>query len=237
MPFLLSISGYHNAGKTTLALSLCKVLKSRGYRIAVVKSSKEEEVLTDTPEKDTWLYRNAEIPVVSFFQKNLFTLYLNPQLLELSSFKDWYVFFLSLFWDFNLVILEGFKNFDMVHKIWVVKERDEDLKGIKREIRNLLGFVVKDGLEKWQSRYPEEKFFLFDEIETLADFVEGLIRKYEPRVFLRVNGKKIPMKSFVEDVLIYPLLGFVKALKGVPEKIEDVEIKIKLNKELDKEDI
>jgi len=237
MPFLLSISGYHNAGKTTLALSLFEVLKKRGYKIAVVKSSKEKNVLTDTPEKDTWLYREAKVPVVGFFQENLFTLYLNPEILNLSSFKDWYVFFLSLFWDFNLVILEGFKSFDMIYKLWVVKENDEDLKKIKAETKNLLGFVVKNELEKWKNLYPEERFFLFNEIDILADFIEELIKKYEPRTLLKVNGKKIPMKSFVEDVLIYPLLGFIKALKGVPESVEDIEIKIKFNKELDKEDI
>lgn len=237
MPFLLSISGYHNAGKTTLALSLFEVLKKRGYKIAVVKSSKEKNVLTDTPEKDTWLYREAKVPVVGFFQENLFTLYLNPEILNLSSFKDWYVFFLSLFWDFNLVILEGFKSFDMIYKLWVVKENDEDLKKIKAETKNLLGFVVKNELEKWKNLYPEERFFLFEEIDILADFIEELIKKYEPRTLLKVNGKKIPMKSFVEDVLIYPLLGFIKALKGVPESVEDIEIKIKFNKELDKEDI
>lgn len=237
MPFLLSISGYHNAGKTTLALSLFEVLKKRGYKIAVVKSSKEKNVLTDTPEKDTWLYREAKVPVVGFFQENLFTLYLNPEILNLSSFKDWYVFFLSLFWDFNLVILEGFKSFDMIYKLWVVKESDEDLKKIKAETKNLLGFVVKNELEKWKNLYPEERFFLFEEIDILADFIEELIKRYEPRTLLKVNGKKIPMKSFVEDVLIYPLLGFIKALKGVPESVEDIEIKIKFNKELDKEDI
>jgi molybdopterin-guanine dinucleotide biosynthesis protein B len=237
MPFLFSISGYHNAGKTTLALSLYEILKNRGYKIAVVKSSKEKDIFTDIPEKDTWHYRKKGVPLVGFFQENLFTLYLNPENFDLSSFKDWYVYFQSLFWNFNIVILEGFKNFDMVNKIWVVKEKDEDLKRIKSEIRNLLGFVVKDDLERWKSLYPEEKFFLFKDYETLANFIEELIKKYEPRVLLKINNKKIPMKSFVEDALIYPLLGFIKVLKDVPDEIEDIEIKIKLNEKLDKEEI
>lgn len=237
MPFLLSISGHHNAGKTTLALSLSKALRDRGYKIAVVKSSKEKNIFTDTPQKDTWLYREAGIPLVGFFQENLFTLYLNPENINFSSFKDWHTFFLSLFWNFNLVILEGFKGFDMIHKLWVIKESKEDLKKIKAELKNLLGFVVKDEEKIWENLYPEEKFFSFNKIDILANFVEELIKRYEPRALLKVNGKKIPMKNFVEDILVYPLLGFVRALKGVPEKIEDIEIKIKFNKELDKEDI
>lgn len=237
MPLLLAISGYHNAGKTTLALSISKILRERGFKIAIVKSSKDKEILTDIPEKDTWIYREAGIPLVGLLQKNIFTLYLNPENLNLSSLKDWYVYFLSLFWNFNLVILEGFKSFDMIHKIWVVKEEDEDLKKIKSEVRNLLGFVIKDDIERWKALYPEERFFLFKEEKLIANFIEGLIKKYEPRVLLKVNNQKIPMKDFVEEILISPLLGFIKVLKGVPEKIENVEIKIKFNKELDKENI
>ncbi|RKX55968.1 MAG: hypothetical protein DRP29_10050, partial [Thermodesulfobacteriota bacterium] len=117
MPLFLAISGYHNAGKTVLALSLYETLKKRGYKIAVIKSSKEKEVLTDIPEKDTWLYREAGISAVGFFQENLFTLYLNPKMIGISSLKDWYIHFLSFFWSYDLVILEGFKNLDLVHKI------------------------------------------------------------------------------------------------------------------------
>lgn len=233
MPLLIAISGYHNAGKTTLALSLSKILQQKGYKVAVIKSSKEENIFTDIPEKDTWLYREGGIPLVGFFQKNLFTLYLNSELLNFS-FKDWYNYFLSIFWNYHLVILEGFKGFDIVKKFWVVKDKNEDLKKIKGELKNLLGFVVKDQTEDWKTSYPEEKFFSFENREELVQFIEELIEKYQPRVLLRVNDERIPMKSFVEDVLIYPLLGFIKTLKGVPEEINTLEIKIKLINKLDK---
>ena len=47
MPPFLAISGYHNAGKIILALSLYEILRKKGYKIAVIKSSKEKDVLTD----------------------------------------------------------------------------------------------------------------------------------------------------------------------------------------------
>jgi len=53
MPPFLAISGYHNAGKTILTLSLYEILRKKGYKIAVIKSSKEKDVLTDIPKKDT----------------------------------------------------------------------------------------------------------------------------------------------------------------------------------------
>jgi len=237
MPFFLAISGYHNAGKTILALSLYETLRKKGYKIAVIKSSKEKDVLTDIPEKDTWLYREAGISAIGFFQENLFTLYLNPKMIGISSLKDWYTHFLSFFWSYDLVILESFKNLDLVHKIWVVKEDKEDLKKIKENLKNLIGFVVKENKRKWESLYPEEKFFSFDEKNELTRYVEELIEMHQPRVLLKVNKKKIPLKGFVEDILIYPLLGLVKALKGVPEEINELEIKIKLPDKLDKERI
>ena len=237
MPPFLAISGYHNAGKTILTLSLYEILRKKGYKIAVIKSSKEKDVLTDIPKKDTWLYREAGIPAVGFFQENLFTLYLNPKLIGISSLKDWYVYFLSLFWSYDLVILEGFKSLDLVYKIWVVKEDNEDLKKIKKNLKNLIGFVVKENKRKWETLYPEEKFFSFDEKTELIKCIEELIKMYQTRILLRVNKKKIPLKSFVEDILIYPLLGFVKALKGVPGEINELEIKIKLPNKLDKERI
>jgi len=237
MPLFLAISGYHNAGKTILALSLYEILRKKGYKIAVIKSSKEKDVLTDIPKKDTWLYREAGISAVGFFQENLFTLYLNPKLIGISSLKDWYVYFLSLFWSYDLVILEGFKNLDLVHKIWVVKEDKEDLKKIKEDLKNLIGFVVRKNKRKWESLYPKEKFFSFDEKNELIKCIEELIKMHQTRVLLRVNKKKMPLKSFVEDILIYPLLGFVKALKGVPGEINELEIKIKLPNKLDKERI
>ncbi len=234
MPLLIAISGYHNAGKTTLILSLSKIFQKKGYKIGIVKSSKDENIFTDIPEKDTWLYRKEGIPLVGFFQKNLFTLYLNSELLNFSSFKDWYNYFLSIFWNCHIVFLEGFKGFDMIQKFWVVKDENEDLKKIKGELKNLLGFIVKNKIDTWETSYPEEKFFSFENKERLTKFIEELIEKYHPRVLLKVNDQRIHMKSFVEDILIYPLLGFVKTLKGVPEKINTLEIKIKLADKLDK---
>jgi len=59
----------------------------------------------------------------------------------------------------------------------------------------------------------------------LIKCIEELIKIHQIKVLLRVNKKKIPLK------------GFVKALKSVPEKINELEVKIKLPNKLDKERI
>lgn len=235
MPCFLAISGYHNSGKTTVGTFLVKTLTEKGYKIGVIKSSKEEEIITDSPQKDTWKYRTSGASAVGLFQKNFLTLYLVSENHKTLDYRDWYTYFTSLFWSYDLVIFEGFKNFEMLPKLWVIRDKTEDLKSIKNHLRNLLGFIVKNEVKFWRSRYPEELFLSLEEKDAFLEFVERFIEKNRSRVLLRVNGKKLALKNFVEEILAYPLLGFIRALKGVPEEIWEVEVKIK-PKFLDKKD-
>ncbi len=233
MSYFLAISGYRKAGKTILGTYLVNKLTELGYKVGVVKSCHEEKILTDIPQKDTWSYRESGASAVALFQKNFFTLYLQPEKLNLSSYKDWYSYFLSLFWIYDLVIFEGFKNFGILPKIWIVRDETEDIKEIKTSLKNLLGFVVKNK-KMWQKKYPEENFWDWDEKGEILNFVIRFINRNKKRVILRVNGNKIPLKDFVEDILALPVIGFVKALKGIPEEIFDIEIKINVSNILDK---
>ncbi|QER42219.1 molybdopterin-guanine dinucleotide biosynthesis protein B [Thermodesulfobacterium sp. TA1] len=227
MPCFLAISGYSGSGKTTFGSFLVKKLSESGYKVGVVKSCKESEIFTDLPNKDTWVYREQGASGVVLFQENLFTLYLDPPKNNLTSPKDWHGYFLSIFWEYDLVLFEGFKKVDFLSKLWVIKDKDEDLRSVKKEIKNLLGFVVKENVEWWKKSFPEETFFSLEKEEEILNFLKGFIEQKKEKVMLRVNGKKVPLKDFVKDILAYPVLGFVKALKGVPEEILEIEVKIK----------
>ena len=49
-----------------------------------------------------------------------------------------------------------------------------------------------------------------------------------PEVKLGVNEKEIPLKDFMEGMLTNIVLGFLKSTKGVPDSIEDINIKIRI---------
>ncbi len=49
-----------------------------------------------------------------------------------------------------------------------------------------------------------------------------------PDAYLTVNEKKIPLKDFMQEMLINIILGYLKSTKAVPENIETIEIEIKL---------
>jgi len=48
------------------------------------------------------------------------------------------------------------------------------------------------------------------------------------KTILSVNGKKIPLKDFMQEMLSNIILGYLKTTKGVPENIENVKIEINL---------
>ena len=46
--------------------------------------------------------------------------------------------------------------------------------------------------------------------------------------FLKVNDEKVPLNDFMEDLLKNLLLGYLKSLKGIPEEIKSIDIKVNL---------
>jgi hypothetical protein len=46
-------------------------------------------------------------------------------------------------------------------------------------------------------------------------------------VQVKVNGKLVPLKGFVQDFIGFSILGMLKSLKDIPEP-EEIEVKVKL---------
>jgi molybdopterin-guanine dinucleotide biosynthesis protein B len=217
MPFFLSICGNRKSGKTTFILSLAEQILKNGFSVGIVKSSSHKEVLTDTPGKDTWKFRELGISYTALLQKNILTLYVN-----LSSLTENEVFHLlnSIFWKEDVVLVEGLKELDRIKKLWVLK--DENPEEVK--LKNLEGFLT-DQKEKYQSLYPDKKFFSLKVPEEVFNWIKQEIKKEE--ILLFVNGKRIYLNEFVEKIIKEPLLAVLKVLKGVPEDIFHVELKLR----------
>ncbi len=47
-------------------------------------------------------------------------------------------------------------------------------------------------------------------------------------VQVKVDGKVIPIKGFVQDFIGYAVLGMLKSLRDVPPEPKEIEIKIKI---------
>ncbi|MBY9008554.1 MAG: hypothetical protein KGD74_01650 [Candidatus Lokiarchaeota archaeon] len=47
-------------------------------------------------------------------------------------------------------------------------------------------------------------------------------------VNLKVNGEKVPLNDFMEEMLKNLILGYIKAAKGIPEDIKSIKVEIEL---------
>ena len=206
MPKFLALSGYHNSGKTTVGTYIVAKLSEKGYKVGVIKSTKETTEETDKPGSDTFKYRKAGARQVVLFQRDRMTLFIEDMPKE----KDEvFTLFERLFFDYDLVILEGFKEWRDVPKIWL-KKNDEE--GLPEGIENIQ--MVAEAKDK----------------ERILSFVEdylGAQNNGDIKIF--VNDEDIPLKPHLKLLCQNIMLGILASLKDVPkiEEIKTIEVLIK----------
>ncbi len=49
-----------------------------------------------------------------------------------------------------------------------------------------------------------------------------------PKVNIEVNGEKVPLNDFMEEMLKNLLVGYLKAAKGIPEDIKSINVEVEL---------
>ena len=113
MPPIVSFIGFHDSGKTTLASQVVAHLKERGYRLAVVKSTKERGLVFDQAGTDTAIHRRAGADAVALIAPDQLVMFANPPTIDLKEFAE------RFFPDMDIVIAEGFKDAQHIAKIEV----------------------------------------------------------------------------------------------------------------------
>ena len=213
---VVTFFGWHNSGKTTLLRKVIREIRSRGYRVGIIKTTKHEALEFDKPGSDTFLYRNDGIePVVLVApdQVVMFSGGSNAPLQDLA---------FRLFPDCHLVIGEGFKQARGVPKIEVAREEvSTDL--LRDRLSNVVAVVTDFEVEG-------DNVFGFEDYREIADFLE---QEYltpsdadEGEVILLVDGRRIPLNNFVRNSLKETVLGYIRTLKFT-ERATEVELRIK----------
>jgi hypothetical protein len=100
------------------------------------------------------------------------------------------------------------------------KGRDFDRKMAPEELLA----VVTDESFPVSPGYP---VFQAEETAKLADFLLNVLEPLEPLAELKVDGRAIPLNPFVQSLLTEMIKGLLRALKGLPENPQRVEIKLK----------
>ncbi|OKY74101.1 MAG: molybdopterin-guanine dinucleotide biosynthesis protein B [Desulfobulbaceae bacterium DB1] len=216
MPKIVTFIGWHDSGKTTLATQVISHLKEAGYRVAVIKSSKETGVSFDAPGTDTGKHRQAGADSVLFVAPDQMVLMTANSNLALTTLAHRY------FADADIVIGEGFKQADRVAKIEVARNHDQLLRDT---VTGVIAVVTDQDI-------AGDSVFRPHQSREIAAFIEKRFlrngRNGAEEVSLLVNGSRIPLKNFVQRSLAGTVAGFVKSLK-LTENAREIEIRIKLN--------
>ena len=217
MTAIITFIGWHDSGKTTLATQVVARLKAFGYTVGVIKSSSETGVRFDAPGTDTDKHRKAGADAILFVAPDQMVLQAPNSGLSLNSLARRY------FPDADIVIGEGFKGALRVPKIEVVQHEDRMLRDTVKGV-----IAVATDLD-----IAGNCVFRLNQADEIAAFIRDrfLLGGTKPaeRVCLRVNGKRIPLKEFVQNALAGTVAGFTQSLKFAEDATE-IELKITLDR-------
>jgi len=210
---IVTFIGWHNSGKTTLIQEVVRHLKQMNLRVAVIKSSKHSGIEFDRPGTDTDVFRQAGADAVTLMAPDQFVMMTAPQDDNVLTLIHRY------FNQYDIVIGEGFKHERKIPKIEVTRRGFEPMADT---VHRVIATVTDQPL-------TGENVFRPDESGKLAEFIARKFiteeNKYAERALLFVNGRKIPMKGFVQDALAGTVKGFIQSLKQTGE-VSQVELLI-----------
>ena len=216
MSAVITFVGYHDSGKTTIVSQVVHHLKKLGYRVAVIKSSNETGVVFDRENTDTFKHRQAGADSVLFVSPDQMVLQTGPSDHSIVTLAHRY------FADVDIVIGEGFKHARKVPKIEVRSSADQDL---RHEVHGVIAVVT-------DLEISGDYIFRSSEAKEIALFIEKRFIRSKgrgpERASLLVDGKKIPLKDFVQECLAGTVEGFVEALK-LTDGAQEIELRIRLS--------
>jgi len=211
----VAIVGNSDSGKTRLITALIKELNQRGLKCGVLKKA-SEEVELDKEGKDSWQFMAAGAEAATVLTpEKIFTIEkkkASQTLLDIA---------LERFAEVDILLVEGGQKESAFKKIWrLQKAADFDRKNAPEE----LIAVVADEPFGVSPGYP---VFQAAETAKLADFLMNVLEPLEPLAELKVDGRRVPLNPFVQNMLTETIKGQLRALKGLPEHPQRVEIKFK----------
>jgi molybdopterin-guanine dinucleotide biosynthesis protein B len=217
MPVVVSVVGTSGVGKTTFLERLIPELRRRGYRIGTIKHDVHDSFTIDQEGKDTWRHRQAGAQTVAI--SSPFRIGIIKEVREELSLDALAAHY---FQDEDLVLTEGYKS-----------GNKPKIEICRKELQTQPICSEKDGLVAVVSDFPTSggaPCLPLEDVGRVADFVEErfLEGRSEPELVVRLDGKKLPMKSFVKDFVMGGILGMLSTLRGYGEPSRvDITIRIK----------
>ena len=238
---VIGITGYKKSGKTTLTLKLSDELIKRGYKVAVVKHINED---LDLANSDTSKYKEILTQVAAITPEESVIFLKNKKNLEE----------IIKYFEADIILIEGFKKEKTFPKIVCLREESEKAELFDGLQLCTVGFFSKDVSPKFCdfNILNDEDIKKIIEIAINKSFklpnlncgecgyqdCYGLAQEIvkgnktpndcpslKPSTLVKVNGKIVPMNSFIAKIIKNTITGLLSPLKGFTKG--DIEIKIK----------
>ena len=211
---VISVVGKSDAGKTTFLLKLIPELVRRDYRVGTVKLDTHGFDI-DVPGKDTWKMAQAGSHVVAIS---------SPQKLALikkvdeEKTLDEIAGLMSS--DVDIILTEGYKR---GNKPKIEVSRREHSTELLCEQRELLAIVTDN---QFEVKVPH---FGLDDAPGVAELIEHrfLLHRAQDYATLIIDGQKVPLKSFVQEVFDRTVRALISTLRGANREGSEIVLTLR----------
>ncbi|MBI4317216.1 MAG: molybdopterin-guanine dinucleotide biosynthesis protein B [Chloroflexi bacterium] len=201
---IISVVGKSDAGKTTFLVKLIPELAQRGYRVGVVKHDVHGFSI-DQPGKDSWKLGEAgsDVVVISSPEKVA-----SVRRIERERTLDEIALLIGE--DVDIILTEGYKR---GNKPKIEISRREHSGELLCDERELVALVTDNDFDLKVPRFG------LDDATGVAELLEYrfLRRRRSDEATLLIDGVRVPMKSFVQDVLSRTARAIISTLHGTDE--------------------
>ncbi len=136
---ILVICGYSGSGKTTLIKNIVKILSVKGYKIGTIKHTHHEFEI-DKPGKDSYEHFHAgAFTSMIISEKKMGLVKRNVEMSPVKLVEKY-------FYDCDLVIVEGFKDYENLPKL-EIHRKETGKKTIYPRLTNCLGIITDEKLD------------------------------------------------------------------------------------------
>jgi len=231
---IIGFYGKSDSGKTRLISDIVEKLNAENYKVSVIKHTNHDRFNLDSKGKDTDIFFSggSKIVIGSAIDQTLIFIKGPEDLERLYSF-------LKYFYNFDFVLVEGFKNIEWLEKIKVgdIEEEKNTVLKFDNNLAQILEYLkVNRQIEKIHDALPQ-----FDCGECgHKDCLEMARAIYEKKdsfknceywnpdkkISLEVNEKNVYLGKFAQNILSNTIEGLVKSLKKC-SNAESIKIEIK----------
>ncbi|MCD6095882.1 MAG: molybdopterin-guanine dinucleotide biosynthesis protein B [Thermoprotei archaeon] len=242
--------GYKRGGKTTAIMSVAKVLKARGYKVAIIKHIPEHDI--DKRDTDTYKFRQVA-PLVAAITHDYTAIY----------YRDTKInrVIAMIGHEVDFLLIEGFKHAMFCPHIIcarTLKEVNELRSGLeiaisgpiseddnmKREAERRYNLKVINALKNAEelANIIEKKAFILPNLNcglcgydcsTMAKLIVSGAKSikdckatYSNSVTVFIDNNPLPLNEFVQKIIRNAVMGILSTLKGFKEGEIRIIIKV-----------